>query len=100
MTTELEKQFFDTFGINLIIPGNPLFCEAHCKDNCNCENCSFAEYPKLTNLKFLELIRLWNSDITGNYKTIDEFKNFLLKLFIENCTKFDIEQVRTLFEDR
>ena len=95
MTNELEKQFFQCFGIE------PK--ELEYPDN-------FTYYPKITERKLLELIC-----IIQQLKDIDYLKEFILKYIINlyktnyksvsNTDKYqtiakDIkQQVRTLFEE-
>lgn len=78
MTNELEKTFFDTFGIEPI----------GCNDNENCTGtldcrtqCPNAKYPQITESKQLELIK-W---LVCNIDHLDIYKNpkdyFLACLF-------------------
>lgn len=124
MTTEIEKQFFDTFGIA------PRACIASCGkcqhysyDYClsgycildsDYDNCGVAakEYPQITDRILLELICIWNnaclyledSIAPINYQKVTEI---ILEYFvdIENyrfaISKQEIKhQVCTLFEER
>ena len=78
MTNELEKKFFDTFGI-------PRLCTSQvCKHRGNCENClrypDFAlDYPQITDRILLNLICIAN-----------EYENYSETTNIENI------QARTL----
>lgn len=59
MTTELEKRFFDTFGIEPEYKTCILKC-CKCKKEYDCENCDDREwhYPQITDHILLELIRI------------------------------------------
>lgn len=125
MTSELEKQFFDTFGIQ---PNKEIFwCEndnkiCECKYDCD-EICRTRkiEYPQITDRILLELIsicvlygwhlcRYWNGNQDFVYENqrlkpeerfcvIDtDLKNATLILLIELANKEGVKhQVRTLF---
>ena len=113
MTTELEKTFFDTFGI-------PRLCSSQvCEHWGDCEACliypAFAlDYPQITDRILLELICIlteWRQYCASDYIikaiNIDILKNDILKdcLYMLNWYEFkkcgkDIKhQVRTLFEE-
>ena len=84
MTNELEKRFFDTFGIEKK--------ELEYPDN-------FTYYPEITDRILLELICIANEayiDLEGT--DIETMKNSLLENFI--FFRRDVyDQVRTLFEE-
>ena len=105
MTNELEKQFFDTFGIE---PKKG--CTAYDKFTaeeadviCNdcCRACLYFDdvYPRITPEILLELICIANEvyiDLEGT--DIETMKNSLLENFI--FFRRDVKhQVRTLFEE-
>ncbi len=103
MTNELEKQFFDTFGIkkelNTCEAGrygcpNPGLCIDICS---NFKSMKF--YPQITDRILLELICIANKayiDLEGT--DIETMKNSLLENFI--FFRRDVyDQVRTLFEE-
>lgn len=109
MTNELEKQFFDTFGIEpydryLNCPEN---LEGECKGNCN--YCDKAEdvycYPQISDRILLELICIlskYQKDmglLLEIYEiSLDEIKEEILEMLIyrvDGCK----HQVRTLFEE-
>ena len=109
MTNELEKQFFDTFGIELkcqntfINPSKCPFIES--KECCDCV--SF-EYPQITDRILLELICTLNkftgytSLLNDTYEEVQEeilkdvlFAHEQLKIHKADLSK----QVRTLFEE-
>ena len=76
MTTEIEKTFFDTFGIEKVTTyscyeyytyerGIDIWgehCEKYLKDGGECDNCDkkafIQEYPQITDRILLELIRI------------------------------------------
>ena len=97
MTNELEKQFFDTFGIEpkykCTKDGNCYFQE--------CSKCGWytRTYPQITDRILLELICIANKyyiDLEGT--DIETMKNSLLENFI--FFKRDVkEDVHTLFEE-
>jgi hypothetical protein len=106
MTNELEKTFFDTFGIEPY--DRYLNCtenlEVDCNRNCNC--CDKAEdvycYPEISNRILLELICI----VLNTFQTfevyrimdIDSLKEKILKLLM--LAKYEVySQVRTLFEE-
>ena len=114
MTTDLEKQFFDTFGIE---PKNistgeckykitPEFCESNCLD---CKNTIKEKtYPQISDRIYLELHCLLNSlDAPPYGLTVKEFKKDILISAIgvlrrnETANRIDNikQQVRTLFEE-
>lgn len=83
MTTELEKQFFETFGIEereLDYPDN------------------FTYYPDITDRILLELIRLGlNYDFVIHAKSVEELKEKLLALLMYSEAEFK-QQVQELFK--
>ena len=113
MTNELEKTFFDTFGIE---PKNistgeckykitPEFCESNCLD---CKNTiKEITYPQITDRILLELICISKqitmlSDFFMYRPSIEELKNNILENMLNkdlfNFKNKDIKhQVRTLF---
>ena len=84
MTTEIEKQFFDTFGIEEI--------ELDYPDN-------FTYYPEITDRILLELICIANKElIKSRYargKNTEELKNNILKTFIEDYTFYSKTYLKT-----
>ena len=102
MTNELEKIFFDTFGI-----------EAKCKctkdGNCYFQECSKCDwyihtYPQITDRILLELIciltRFYGELVLEQCLDVKDLKEQVLNIFIRTIYK-DIfkHQVRTLFEE-
>lgn len=94
MTNELEKTFFDTFGIEpktIIEPRYSLNTEYYEE--------KIEKYPQITDRILLELIRLGlNYDFVIHAKSKDELKEKLLTLLIRNDVEFK-HQVRTLFKE-
>ena len=106
MTTELEKQFFDTFGIEphkVYPPQDELFGSRE-------EMTEFFEeaYPQITDSILLELICLISQHITyidtiEKFKTVEELKTLILEEVIYQYkhygTKNTIKhQVQAIFE--
>lgn len=94
MTTEIERQFFDTFGIE---PKTYLICTSSwdCIDAQSCEECVYSkliagEYPQITDhiLLGLILINMHNEDLFGYPTNIQELKDNTLKQLIETYNKF------------
>ena len=109
MTNELEKIFFDTFGI-----------EAKCKctkdGNCYFQECSKCDwyihtYPQITDRILLELICIHNTYLEANLYSLDyeSLRKEILKDLINEQESREIKkdyvsddmkhQVRTLFEE-
>lgn len=85
MTNELEKQFFDTFGIE------PIGCNDNkkCTGILDCTQCHNAKYPQITDRILLELIFLQPLSIEFKYpRNIKELKNTLLGYYIEELSLF------------
>lgn len=118
MTNELEKTFFDTFGIepqttyscyeyytserNIDIWGE--YCTKYFEDGGECDNCdknaSIQEYPQITDRILLELIIILGTICTVFDKNVDDLKENVLKNLIELSGRYHIyNQVRTLFEE-
>ena len=110
MTNDLEKQFFDTFGIE----PNCKFVK-YCDD---CTKCGCYHYPQITDRILLELIRIIGKKPFGylqcenTYSTnlgdtrdmitveADSLQEGLLTLAMQNKVVLRIKhQVRTLFEE-
>ena len=111
MTSELEKQFFDTFGIEPDITS----CYHRCNRDLNCKECDEATkiYPPITDRILLELICMANQHedypISTNIKNIQARTLRILlrtgKLYkkyygSDGRYKKLVKQVRTLFEER
>ena len=111
MTNELEKQFFDTFGVE---PKKQCYywdCPYSTGDivndtpmnerDCNsCKNPNKEIYPQITDRILLELIIILGTICTIFDKNIDDLKENVLKNLIELSGRYHIyNQVRTLFEE-
>ena len=117
MTNELEKQFFDTFGIEpKYYCGSEYIFKAMLENECtdgNLEKCKTCEkvgrtYPQITDRILLELIFLQPLSIEFKYpRNIEELKNTLLGYYIEELSLFaepseaEIfkQKVQTLFKE-
>ena len=102
MTNELEKQFFDTFGIE---PIEGLEWECYSPDHCfkttcvcpeNCTKCDYfgkeMVYPQITDRILLELICILSQSYPLNYEgwsfnTAQELKETILSDFIHEFEK-------------
>ena len=94
MTTELEKQFFDTFGIEP-------YREPSREYNLDGEICSwYIEYPQISDRHYLKLFMLYSSiqNFSMCYDNLDSFKEAILEEFIENSEDFNKHQVPAIFE--
>lgn len=102
MTNELEKQFFDTFGIKI----------SRCTKDGNCyfQECSKCDwyihtYPQITDRILLELLIIMTryTDIIEGFDSVQELKEFVLKDLMYSLTQPECNivkhQVRTLFEE-
>ena len=94
MTNEIEKTFFDTFGIE-----ERCEFDKYCDD---CKTCGCYHYPRITNNILLKLICI----VLNTFQTfevcriidIDSLKEKILKLSI--LAKDEVySEVRTLFEE-
>lgn len=99
MTTDLEKQFFDTFGIEKTCPiMNEVGWCGH-----DCSLCGAYKYPTITDRILLELICILSVALKPAFvfpkrKTIEEMKKWILQACI--IQKEGIyTRVRTLFEE-
>lgn len=120
MTTEIEKQFFECFGIGKVKRRCcSLDSETHCPtDYITCEDCShwiktedeLDKYPEITDRKLLELICILDNFTIQNYLKKQPFDIFELKqnvlrrcLYLDNIgiNKDELrQQIRKLFEDK
>lgn len=101
MTNKLEKQFFDTFGINKRIE----FETCHAIDSSYTYSTAIKRYPQITDRILLELICIlsrWHLDEREPYEitsiNIDQLKNQILSnsLYIAKHEKAK-RRVRILF---
>ena len=103
MTNELEKTFFNTFGIVPDITS----CYHHCKKDLNCKKCNEAKviYPQITDRILLELLVVMTryTDIIEGFDSVQELKEFVLKELMYSLTQPECNivkhQVHTLFEE-
>lgn len=103
MTNELEKQFFQCFGIEprLVIS---LEDWESCKDLPRAEEL-FKHYPQITDCILLKLLVIMTryTDIIEGFDSVQELKEFVLKDLMHSLTKPECDivkhQVRTLFEE-
>ena len=86
MTNELEKQFFDKFGIE---PKLKTFAIKKDEQG-DLTYPPIYEYPQITNRILLELIliNMHNEDLFGYPTTVEELKHNTLKQLIETYSKF------------
>lgn len=125
MTNELEKKFFDTFGIEPKIDCEGCGAKPFASEQCYQTEC-VKVYPQITDRILLELIKIlskkfifkmfnnFDDDWALMLNTMDKdeqkwfvscngFKDALLSLLINVCNCSDAEnikhQVRTLFEE-
>ena len=103
MTNELEKQFFDTFGIEAKLVISLEDWES-CKDLPRAEEL-FKHYPQISDRILLELLVIMTryTDIINGFDNVQELKEFVLKDLIYSLTQPECNivkhQVRTLFEE-
>lgn len=101
MTTELEEQFFKTFGIE------PISKWHKCKDySCVCcdeyDNCSKREfiYPEITDRILLKLIcKVYCLMFSTQGTTIEILKEDILKEFIYWQEDVDKNEIQQLFKE-
>jgi hypothetical protein len=108
MTTELEKQFFDTFGIESKLNDCNWQCQKPskliymCANNNDCEHCK--EYPQITDKILLKLICYMTVQqyqlVISNKRTIDDLKKYILKKCIKDYSKNEYlkHQVQAIFK--
>lgn len=95
MTNEIEKMFFDTFGIEA-----KTIIEPHYSLNTEYYEEKVEKYPQITDHILLELIIILGSICTVFDKNVDDLKENILKNLIELSGRYHIyNQVRTLFEE-
>ena len=107
MTNELEKTFFDTFGIEPKCEIRTEHRKHECYGMVDCDECASAIYPQIGDRILLELICIvakyycfrWDNWI-DEYSSVDKLKKFILLELIELVHQKGIKhQVRTLFEE-
>ena len=108
MTTDLEKQFFDTFGIE----PKPCINKSLCINHYDCASCDMSKYPRISDRKLLKLICLNNRHYVTLEdlicpKNIETIKESVLKKFIERnkvfvdegYSGFCLKTVQALFKE-
>lgn len=72
MTTDLEKQFFDTFGIE----PEPIYSELWADELVK------YEYPEITDRHYIEFVRICCNEcpweFPSDFKNVEELKRFLI----------------------
>lgn len=92
MATDLEKQFFDTFGIEFNLSENAYFTGT-------------IGYPQISDRILLELVVIMTryTDIIEGFDSIDELKNFVLTDLMYSLTQSEADivkqQVQALFKE-
>ena len=109
MTNDLEKHFFDTFGIEPkhIFRGCRLGAKYYAEicDETTCNGCDEeirkTEYPQITDRIYLMLLATLTCicSIEFPFADIQKLKEDILKEVIKHQYGFDKHQVRTLFEE-
>jgi hypothetical protein len=108
MTNELEKQFFDTFGIE-----SKLECIKPSDERCNECGCCELKYPQITDTHYLKLIAIMSKELAMIVNLLEEnledLKSEILKKCVMyyhinaqawgDCAEYFKHQVRTLFEE-
>lgn len=105
MTTDLKKQFFDTFGIEAKCETRAEHRKHECYGMVDCDECASAIYPQITDSILLELICIlskYQKD-RGSLLEIDEIslneiKEEILEMLIyrvDGCK----HQVQALFKE-
>lgn len=106
MTTDIEKQFFEAFGIKPKLDNRK--CKCGCKD---CKNCFKAQYfyPEITDRHYLAILTRYGN--ISHYETmtdltLEEIKELILKDFlaavdsVDCITRYQVEQyIKTLFKE-
>ena len=96
MTNELEKQFFDTFGIE-----PKLECIKPSDERCNECGCCELKYPQITDTHYLQLLCLlakgMNTVTFFKYQDINNIKDTIVYGFILGKEYFTKHQVQALF---
>ena len=103
MINELEKIFFDTFGIEQKYEDGTCDMDDECRyTDCSvCQRINKFNYPQITNRIYLMLLATLTciSNIEFPFADIQKLKEDILKEVIKHQYGFDKHQVRTLFEE-
>ena len=110
MTTDLEKQFFDTFGIEPDVESCYRSCYHKCetKSYLNCKDCDKATviYPQITDRILLELICIlskYQKDVGSLLEICETDKNSIKEEVLDMLIFRDIalkQQVQALFKEQ
>lgn len=103
MTNELEKQFFDAFGLTYESCTDSFFNSCRFE----CDECPHREekYLQISDNILLELLVIMTryTDIIDGFDNVQELKEFVLKDLIYSLTQPECnivkQQVRTIFEE-
>lgn len=108
MTTDIEKQFFEAFGIEPKF--DRMLCDNDYQCNGECNNCEHQEddnkhkfYPQITDRILLELITFLADAFVGNYCVPDVDYINLEWHILNDCIKYSDkayikQQIQSLFE--
>lgn len=104
MTTELEKTFFDTFGIEPKLNDCNWQCQKPskliymCANNNDCEHCK--EYPQITDRHYLELICLLNRQRCYYFEsiTLKNLKEEILMFCMNEANRLK-HRVQAIFKE-
>lgn len=106
MTTDIERQFFDTFGIERkTLIYKTMNCACGCHDCKNCEKYknNFSKiYPQITDSHYLKMICLIAEKLncfTSYDIDYQNLKEYILKEMILEKDYFDKQQVQALFKE-
>ena len=104
MTTDLEKNFFNTFGIEPIIPCYKCSMQNtnwDCKRTCLYDDEKRKEYPQITDRIYLMLLATLTciSSIEFPFSDIQKLKADILKEVTKHQYGFDEQQVQELFKE-
>lgn len=99
MTTEIEKQFFDTFRIEPKCETRDEYHKHECYGMVDCDECASAIYPRITDRIWLELVRIYAScNIFLLRKNMEDFKYDILTALIERPYEYR-KQIKELFKE-
>ena len=105
MTTDLEKKFFETFGVEKIIPCYKCSMQNtnwDCKRTCLYDDEKRTEYPQITDTHYLQLLCLFTKEMncfTVYDEDVNGLKEAILKDFILDNGYFSKQQVQELFKE-
>ena len=85
MTTDLEKKFFETFGVEPKCETRAEHRKHECYGMVDCDECASAIYPQITDTHYLQLLCLFTKEMncfTVYDEDVNELKEAILKDFI------------------